>query len=118
MTDFNDMTVTYFDTLAGANKARDALWDPEHKISPLFRAVECAGEVGEVMNVIKKLEREKMGLRGSRDTIEHLAEELADGIICLSLIAMQYGIDLDDAVVRKFNATSEANKLPVLLRGW
>lgn len=118
MTEFADMTVAFYDTLAEANKARDELWDPEHKITPLFRATEFAGEAGEICNVIKKLEREKMGLRGSRDTIEHLASELADGMICLSLIAMQYGIDLDDAVANKFNATSEAHLLPVLIRNW
>jgi len=48
-----------------------------------------------------------MGIRGSRDTIEHLAEELADIIICADLIAMQAGIDLDAAVAAKFNATSK-----------
>ncbi len=66
-----------------------------------------AGEVGEVCNVLKKLEREAMGLKGSRDTVEHLAEELADVRIYMDLLEAKMGIDIDAAIVRKFNATSE-----------
>lgn len=36
-----------------------------------------------------------------------MAEELADAIICIDLIAMQAGISLNKAVVDKFNATSD-----------
>lgn len=71
-----------------------------------FKGNELAGEVGEACNVIKKIERERLGIAGSRDTVEHLAEELADVIICADLIAMAEGIDLGVAVARKFNATS------------
>ena len=96
----------FFD-LHAANKARQSEWDKDGKLTLSYRGNELAGEVGEACNVIKKLERERMGIRGSRDTVEHLAEELADVIICVDLIAAAYGIDLDAAVARKFNATSE-----------
>lgn len=96
-----------FSRLRAANRARQAEWDPSDDITLSYRGNELAGEVGEACNVIKKLERERLGIRGSRDTVEHLAEELADVIICVDLIAMAEGIDLDDAVARKFNATSE-----------
>ena len=43
--------------------------------------------------------------------MEHLAEELADGIICIDLIAMDENIDLDAAVADKFNRTSINNGL-------
>jgi hypothetical protein len=66
-----------------------------------------AGEVGEACNVIKKLDRERMGIRGSRALPGQLAEELADVVICADLIALAEGIDLDQAVTDKFNATSE-----------
>src|SRR5690606_32982880 len=66
-------------------------------------------------NVIKKLERERLGIRGSRATTEMLAEELADVVICADLIAMDAGIDLDAAVAAKFNATSEKVGLPTRL---
>lgn len=57
--------------------------------------------------MIKKLARERLGLRGTRATKEQLGEELADVVISADLAAMTAGIDLDLAVIAKFNATSE-----------
>jgi NTP pyrophosphatase (non-canonical NTP hydrolase) len=94
-------------TLRDANAARQREWDKGDQITLSYRGNELAGETGEACNVIKKLERERMGIRGSRDTVEHLAEELADVVICADLIAMAAGIDLDAAVAAKFNATSK-----------
>lgn len=105
-----------YPTLRTANEARQLEWDEDNQITLAYRGNEFAGEAGEVCNVIKKLERERMGIRGSRDTVEHLAEELADTVICADLIAMQAGIDLDAAVAYKFNATSEKVGLPQRLR--
>ncbi len=90
-----------------ANSLRAEEWTPGVKPDASFRGLELGGEAGEVQNVIKKLERERLGWRGSRDTIAHLAEELADVIICCDLIASHYGIDLGASVIDKFNATSE-----------
>jgi NTP pyrophosphatase (non-canonical NTP hydrolase) len=99
-------------TLRSANIARQAAWCPENVPDLSFRGNELAGETGEVCNVIKKLERERLGWRGSRDTKEHLAEELADVVICADLIAIAAGINLDLATAQKFNATSEKVGLP------
>lgn len=94
--------------LRAANARRQAEWDKDDKITLSFRGNELAGEVGEACNIIKKLDRERLGIRGSRATKEQLAEELADVVICADLIAMHEGIDLlNDAVPAKFNATSE-----------
>lgn len=97
--------------LRSANNARQREWDSDGQIvgplGKLWRANELSGECGEASNVVKKLVREELGIRGSRETVEHLAEELADVVICADLLAQEYGIDLDDAVRRKFNATSE-----------
>ncbi len=101
-----------YTSLRVANIARQAVWCPEQIPDLSFRGNELAGETGEVCNVIKKLERERLGWRGSRDTVEHLAEELADVVICADLCALSAGIDLDAAVVAKFNATSEKVDLP------
>jgi hypothetical protein len=107
------------------NKQRQAEWDPSDQITLAYRGNELAGEVGEMLeraldllliastvgrisNVIKKLERERLGIRGSRTTPEQLGEEMADAIICLDLAAMHMGINLNDAVIKKFNATSDA----------
>jgi NTP pyrophosphatase (non-canonical NTP hydrolase) len=92
--------------LREANILRQMEWDPDNNISLTYRATEMAGEVGEACNVIKKIERERIGIRGSRATIQDLASELADVIICADLIAMHEGIDLEQAVIDKFNETS------------
>lgn len=102
-----------FNTLRKANIERDKEWNPDKKLTPLFRATELAGEVGEALNVVKKLEREKLGIRGSRDTISHLASELSDIVICVDLLAMEYGIDLSFYTAATFNATSDKMKLAV-----
>jgi NTP pyrophosphatase (non-canonical NTP hydrolase) len=98
--------------LRDANLARQAAWCPEQQPDLSFRGNELAGEVGEVCNAIKKLERERLGWRGSRDTIEHLAEELADVVIVADLIGLAAGIDLWSAIISKFNATSKKVGLP------
>lgn len=101
------MSLKYYPTLRKANIARQKEWDSGNLITASYRGNELAGEVGEACNVIKKLERERLGIRGSRAAVPHLAEELADVIICCDLIAMHYGIDLQVAIVNKFNETSE-----------
>lgn len=107
--------MTIHPTLRAANLARQAEWDAGNQLTAAYRGNELAGEVGEACNAIKKLERERLGIRGSRDTIEHLAEELADVLICVDLIAAHYGIDMDRALESKFNATSNANGLSTRL---
>jgi NTP pyrophosphatase (non-canonical NTP hydrolase) len=90
-----------------ANQQRQREWDKDSGITASYRAMELGGEVGEALNVVKKLERERLGIRGSRATPEHLAEELADVVICVDLLALHYGVDLGSAIIRKFNATSD-----------
>lgn len=99
--------VTYCHTLGAANAARQKEWDVDNQLTLAYRGNELGGEAGEAQNVIKKLERERLGIAGSRDTVEHLMEELADVVICAHLCAMHVGRDLDRAVALKFNATSE-----------
>jgi NTP pyrophosphatase (non-canonical NTP hydrolase) len=96
-----------FETLRHASSERQKEWDADNKVDLTYRSNELAGEVGELCNVVKKIVRERLGIRGTRDTIEHLAEELADVVICADLLAMHEGIDLGESVRAKFNATSE-----------
>lgn len=97
-----------FRKLAAANATRQLEWDPNNRVTLAYRGNELAGETGEACNVLKKLERERLGIRGSRATKEQAAEELADVIICASLIANDLGVDLWPAIVAKFNKTSDA----------
>lgn len=101
------------DALRQANAERQKEWNPGDGTMPpaSFWACELGGEVGEALNVIKKLERERLGMVGSRATRGDLSKELADIIICVDLVALHYGIDLSLALVKKFNETSFANVL-------
>jgi NTP pyrophosphatase (non-canonical NTP hydrolase) len=93
--------------LRQASLARMAEWHPDVRPDLSFRGNELAGETGEACNVIKKLERERLGHRGSRDTVAHLAEEIADVIIVAEIIAQEAGFELGPAIIAKFNDTSE-----------
>lgn len=101
------MTGSIYTTLRAANEARQAEWDKDERITLSYRLNELAGETGEACNVGKKIERERLGIRGSRATVADLANELADVVICADLVALGEGIDLQAAVADKFNATSE-----------
>lgn len=85
--------------------------DITKNISPLFFVqhlgiVDLGASVGKALNTIKKLERERLGIRGSRDTIDNLAQLLAYVVIHTQIIADGYGIDLAQATRDKFNITS------------
>ena len=101
--------------LCDANLARQREWCPDNFPDLSFRGNELAGETGEACNIIKKLERERHGWRGSRATKEQLADELADVVIAASLTAMTADINLDAAVIAKFNETSRKYGLNVFL---
>jgi len=105
-----------FSKLRYSNVERQHEWDSDNQISLSYRGNELAGETGEACNIIKKLERERLGIKGSRANKEQLAEELADIIICTDLIAMHEGIDLEKAVRNKFNATSKKVGLKTRLK--
>ncbi len=83
-------------TLREANVARQAEWDTGGEASNRsWRFNELGGEVGETCNILKKLHRERVGVRGSRATPDQLAEELADIVICIDLAAMDEGIQVE-----------------------
>lgn len=104
-----------FADLREANCERQKEWDPSNAITEEYRGNELAGEVGEACNIIKKLARQRLGLRGSRVTAHDLATELADVIICVDLVAMMFNIDLDQAVRDKFNDTTTKYNLTIKL---
>lgn len=104
-----------FAELRQANIERNKQWDPDGKLDTSFRAMELGGEVGELLNVVKKLVRERLGISGSRTTQAAFEEEAADVQITLDLLCMDAGIDLEEAVRRKFNATSDKLGLSVKL---
>lgn len=73
-----------------------------------------AGEVGELCNMIKKIQRvEKGGIDGGSSysakdiTPEMLKEEIGGIAIYLDLLASLLDISLEDAIVQTFNSKSE-----------
>jgi NTP pyrophosphatase (non-canonical NTP hydrolase) len=96
-----------YHSLADAVKARQSEWDSDGKLSLIYHVLELVGEAGELANDIKKLEREHLGLPGSRTTRQAVLDELADVHICLHLVANKLGVaDLEAITRAKFNATS------------
>ncbi|WP_104017815.1 MazG nucleotide pyrophosphohydrolase domain-containing protein [Roseovarius nitratireducens] len=71
----------------------------------------CVGELGEAAHVIKRISRQRDSLVESRfsdDQIKKmLAEEIADTVIYLDMLAHSQNIDLGAAIVDKFNRKSE-----------
>lgn len=69
-----------------------------------------AGELGEAANIIKKMNRVRDGIPGNEETPEQLqsklADELADVVIYLDLLAQASGFDLDEIRDAKFKKTS------------
>jgi hypothetical protein len=80
-----------YPNLRDANAARAIEWSNGGD-GPQFYAVELYGESGEALNVVKKLEREKLGMVGSRATLQDMADEIADVIICVDLLAIAYDL--------------------------
>lgn len=102
----------FLNKLRKANYERGIAWADGGEFSPLFMATEIGGEVGELLNVIKKLERAKNFERGSTATHEQLEDEIGDVLICLDRIAEYYDVDIAEVTARKFNKTSEKVDLP------
>jgi NTP pyrophosphatase (non-canonical NTP hydrolase) len=98
--------------LRRVNTERYNAWAEGDDAGIMFDAIELGGEVGELLNVVKKLEREERGWRGSRATDADFADECGDVLICLDKLARRRGVDLARATARKFNATSDKQGFP------
>ena len=68
------------------------------------------GELGEYANLRKKVER---GDFSEKEAKSMLADELADVVIYLDILAAQLGIDLGAAIMKKWNETSEKVGAPL-----
>jgi NTP pyrophosphatase (non-canonical NTP hydrolase) len=74
-------------------------------------AVAFGGEVGETLNKIKKLRKAQgkhVMYSPESVTVDDIADELADVIVYMDILAYQLGIDLEVAYRKKFNKVSEA----------
>ena len=71
----------------------------------------CIGELGEAAHVVKVISRQRDNLVKSNLDVDQiqtmLAEEIADTVIYLDMLAHSLNIELGAAIVEKFNRKSE-----------
>lgn len=103
------------EALNHANKRRQEEWPGNDKADIAFRALEVAGEFGEVAEAVKKYLRAERGIAGSTATKDDVAREMGDAIISLDLLAQELGIPLYAAVPWKFNQTSRKYGLQTMM---
>jgi NTP pyrophosphatase (non-canonical NTP hydrolase) len=98
-------------TLAGMREANlrrvREVWGHEDDWTPADWLGCVLGELGEVAHALKEARRSGDRSRAPEDG-SGLADELADTLLYLDLLAARCGIDLAEAVRAKFNRTSVA----------
>lgn len=117
-----DRKALTFDLFREANLVRATEWianyQPTFIEDILFRSNELGDECGEVQGACKKLVRMRWGMPGGITHIEavkQIANELADVIISADRLASLLDINLSEAIITKFNATSDKHKFKTKL---
>jgi NTP pyrophosphatase (non-canonical NTP hydrolase) len=110
-----DVALT-FAAFREANKARCLKWHPAgiKSWSPSDWLTAVTGELGELASLLKMRNRERDGLPGNKfsPTDKMVADELADVLTYLDLLAEVLGVDLGIAAATKFNEVSERVGFP------
>lgn len=105
-----------FSAFREANVRRCLKWHPDgiESWSPSDWMTAVTGELGELASLLKMANRERDGLPGNKfsPTQQHVADELADVLTYLDLLAHVLGVDLGRAAAAKFNAVSERVGFP------
>lgn len=105
------MKTLTFHALRRGNDLRQEEWPGNEHADLAFRTIEVAGEVGELAEAVKKYLRSVRGIKGRTATLNDVADEMADAIISIDLLASNLSIDLGAAVVEKFNRTSKSHRM-------
>lgn len=105
-----------FAEFRAANVARCLKWHPQgiDSWSPSDWMTAVTGELGELASLLKMRNRERDGLPGNKfsPSQKQIADELADVLTYLDLLAEVLGVDLGKAAVSKFNEISERVGFP------
>lgn len=109
-----------FEEFRAANVTRCVKWHPAgiNSWSPSDWLTALAGELGELASLLKMRNRERDGLPGNKfsPTDKQVADELADVLTYLDLLAAALGVDLGRAAAEKFNEVSERVGFPDRIR--
>ena len=109
----DDLTIKAFHEANEARRRGDSGGGTEATWDLVDWTNELCGEAGELANLAKKVKRARPAKNGKKadPTLEEakadLAPEIADVVICASLVAGHLGIDLEKAVREKFNIVSD-----------
>lgn len=81
-------------------------------LQALLLANGMTARFGRAADLVKKLRRRSIGIRGAKDPEvdvlrDEVGKELADAILYADLLANHLGIDLGEAIIAKFNEVSE-----------
>lgn len=109
-----------FSSISTINRKRARRWHARglEDWTVLEWAGAMAGEAGEACNAAKKVRRLELRLRQKKgptdmaSAVAKLAEEIADTYIYLDLLCARVGIDFRQAIIDKFNRTSEQEGFP------
>lgn len=103
-----------------ANRKRCARWHAgKRQWLPPELSNALAGEVGELCNVVKKLQRSRDGINSRRKKdrpegvyMAAIADEIGDVYTYLDMLADELGLDTWACVVRRFNKVSREARMP------
>lgn len=100
-----------FDAFRAANVARCVKWHP-HGINSWSASdwlTAVTGELGELASLLKMRNRERDKLPGNKfsPTDKQIADEIADVLTYLDLLAASLGVNLGMAAAQKFNEVSD-----------
>lgn len=116
LNDGDEPVALTFDAFRAANLARCVKWHPAgiESWSPSDWLTAVTGELGELASLLKMRNRERDGLPGNKfsPTDKQVADELADVLTYLDLLAAALGVNLGRAAVEKFNEISERVGFP------
>lgn len=109
---FNTLRQANLARLPGFKSAKGELTDhTQWSLTDWVCAV--TGELGELANLVKKIRRGDFNVDEAR---EACAEELADVVTYLDILADKLGVDLGRATIAKFNKISERVDSPIRIR--
>lgn len=104
------MSLTFSEFAAKNNARCEEGFFPLESVSPTDLACALSGEIGEANNLIYKFH-----VRHKNIDLDRIAEELADSLTYLDLLASRLGIDLEAALINKFNRVSAERSSKVRL---